>query len=98
MISVYARWIRFLLSIVLILVFAALAYLLYKKQQEKYTYSSFKIENENFSILIPNVDRLKTKIRQPQDLMTPPMPALLQQAIQAVIDQPLFNFSQHLSK
>jgi len=98
MISAFSRWTRFLLSISLLVIFAVLAYMLYVKQQEKYGYDSFHIADENFSVLFPNIDRIKNKINDPEALMLPPIPADLRQGINAVLNHPEFSFSELLSK
>ncbi|MBI3133528.1 MAG: hypothetical protein HYZ14_02525 [Bacteroidetes bacterium] len=98
MISASARWTRFILSILLILVFILLARVLYKKQQEKYNYNSFHVENELFSALFPNADRLVKKLSSTDALMLPVMPANLTNAIEQVLNHPNFSFSENLSK
>lgn len=62
------RTARIVFIIILAGILGFLAYTLYQKQYNKYTFISFKIENEISSVYIPNLDRLTNKINSSSQL------------------------------
>lgn len=97
MISGYSRWFRFVLILILTGIFLFTAFLILKKQQEKYSYTSFRISNETAGVMIPNIDRLRKKLNNAADLHLENLPQSLTNAIDAVIDNQTFRFSEKLS-
>ena len=78
--------------------FTYLAYYLAIKQSEKYTITSFKIENEQTGILINNCDRLTKKINTAQDILVPEMPLILSQGIDYLLANNLFSINDKFGK
>jgi len=97
MISGYSRWFRLILILILTGIFLITAYLIFRKQQEKYSYTSFRVKNETASVMIPNIDRLREKINTSSDLQLSQLPQILSDAIDGVIQNRSFEFSEKLS-
>lgn len=98
MVSGYSRWFRFLLILVLTGIFLTASYLIDKKQREKYSYNSFHVTEETAGLLIPNIDRLRKKINSAADLQLQNLPEKLIAAIDAVIQNKTFHFTEKLSQ
>ena len=58
---------RYIFAILLAGLFVFLAYYLYDRQQYKYSFLSFSLNNESESVLIPNINRLMDKLESPAD-------------------------------
>ncbi|MBK9191846.1 MAG: hypothetical protein IPM77_10205 [Crocinitomicaceae bacterium] len=97
MITKSTRWIRFIFSLVLLVVFCILAYVLWNKQQFKYGFRSFSVENETGAIYISNCNRLKEKISSSQDLSLEGLPETLISGIDFIIHQKNSDFDKRLN-
>jgi hypothetical protein len=97
MVSGYSRWFRLILILILAGIFMLTAYLIFRKQQEKYSYTSFRVPNETAGVMIPNIDRLREKITSASDLQLQELPQILNSAINGVIGNKSFKFSEKLS-
>ena len=78
--------------------FAFSAWHLYQKQAEKYTFLSFRVAAETGAVMIPNLDRLCTKIESPDELLLPGLPTELTDGIRFLIAQKNFLFDEALSR
>jgi hypothetical protein len=97
MISGYSRWFRLILILILAGIFLLTAYFIFRKQQEKYSYTSFRVRNEIAGVMVPNIDRLRDKISTAADLQLTELPPELSDAIDGVIENKSFEFSEKLS-
>jgi len=91
------RSVRIIFIVVLAVVFSVAAFYLFQKQKEKYSFSSFRIENESASLMIPNMDRLCDKISSPDDLQIQGLPEDLVSGIKTLIAEKNFLFSEEIS-
>ena len=62
------KFVRVILVLVLVGAFAFLAYDLYEKQKNKYSFLSFELENSSNAIVVPNIDRLLQKINTAEQI------------------------------
>jgi len=92
------RLARIIFIFLLTIVFAFAAYYLFQRQNEKYTFLSFRIENEKAAVMIPNIDRLFNKIRSVDELELNNLPADLISGIQFLIEKKNFLFSDEVSR
>lgn len=97
MISGYSRWFRLILILILTGIFLLTAYLIFRKQQEKYSFTSFRVQNETAGVMIPNIAHLREKINSTSDLQLPELPKILNDAINGAITNKSFEFSEKLS-
>ena len=91
------RFVRVILIIVLALIFSVAAFYLFQKQKEKYGFSSFRVEKETASLMIPNIDRLCDKISSVDDLGITDLPTDLVSGIETLIAEKNFLFSEEIS-
>jgi hypothetical protein len=66
---------RTILIILLVGIFSFTAWHLYQKQQEKYSLLSFRVDKEIGAVLIPNLDRLCTRVSETSELNLERFPA-----------------------
>ena len=92
------RIVRITLIVLLTILFSFAAFYLYSKQKEKYTFSSFRIEQELAGVMIPNIDRLCDKITKTDELTLINLPADLNAGIQFLIDKKNFLFTEEISQ
>lgn len=84
---------RILFIGLLVTSFGVLAFLLWKKQQERYEFASFAVENETHAVYIADADRLNKLTSSADELGLPNLPSKLQQAITAFLSQHDFKLA-----
>lgn len=97
MITQSARWIRFAFSMLLLVLFLMLAYVLWNKQQFKYGFRSFSVENETGAVYISNCNRLKDKLSAADDLSLEGLPENLKSGINLILENKNSEFDHRLN-
>jgi hypothetical protein len=92
------RFARTVLILLLVAVFSFTAWYLYQKQQEHYSLLSFRVKNEIGAILIPNLDRLCTRVSETSELELENFPADLSAGFAALASRKNFLLDDELSR
>lgn len=98
MLKASTRWLRFFLALCLVVLFAWQAWLLFRKQQEKFSFHSFRIQNETGFIVIPNVDKLKNRVYSVEELNLSGLPETLEKGLNAAIANKEFRWEESLTR
>ena len=95
---IQVKFVRLFFILVLSGVFAFLAYDLYQKQYNEYTYLSFKPLNASTAVIIPDLDRLLDKINASEELGFPNLNTNLAQGLQELLNANRRPYSEVLGK
>jgi len=89
---------RLAMILLIALCFSFLAIHLYSKQKHQYNFLSFRVENEEGALLIPNIDRLFQKINNVSEFDIEGIPVIVSSSINFLIDNKQFKFRDELSE
>lgn len=83
---------RFILSFILLGIFAVASFYLFKKQSEKFSLLSFRVENEISGIVIPDIVKFSKDLNSNDQIYAPDKPSVLDELFLSLINNKSINF------